>query len=366
MRKSEARSLLQRALQNSQVDFRAGQWEAIDALANQQRRILVVQRTGWGKSSVYFIATRILRDRGTGPTFIISPLLALMRDQIESARHLGLEAVSINSSNSREWEGIYRRVQRNEVDVILVSPERLSNEGFIRNVLSPISNRVGLLVVDEAHCISDWGHDFRPDYRLIVNMLKQLPPRMPVICTTATANERVVRDVRNQIPALEDNDILRGPLKRESLALQTICLPSTEDRLAWLARHLPFLRDEYGSGIVYTLTKRDANRVSKWLKKQRINVEPYYSDTGNREELEKALLCNNIDALVATVALGMGYNKPDLGFVIHYQAPQSVVHYYQQVGRAGRNIDQARGILFWGGSEDEKINEYFISRAFPE
>jgi ATP-dependent DNA helicase RecQ len=369
MNREQARGLLQRALGGGDdADFRDGQWGAIDALVNQKRKLLVVQRTGWGKSSVYFIATRILRDQGQGPTLIISPLLALMRNQIEAAQRLGIRAVTINSTNNEAWPALTRSILDGQADAVLISPERLANETFVRDVLLPVANRIGLLVVDEAHCISDWGHDFRPDYRRLTNILQRMPPNMPVLGTTATANNRVIEDVVSQ---LGDVLVQRGPLRRDTLSLQTTRLADQTARLAWLAEHVPKLP---GTGIIYVLTKRDAEQVSSWLQHNDINALPYYSGVGTadgddpnayREQLEGLLYENKIKALVATTALGMGYDKPDVGFVIHYQAPGSIVGYYQQVGRAGRGGDNAVGVLL-SGREDDEIHEFFRNSAFPD
>jgi ATP-dependent DNA helicase RecQ len=320
-----------------------------------------VQRTGWGKSLVYFIATKLLRDRGAGCTLLVSPLLSLMRNQIAAARNIGVLAETINSSNEADWPRIERGLHRNEFDVLLISPERLANEEFVTRCLLPISNRLGLFVVDEAHCISDWGHDFRPDYRRIVRILRALPRNIPVLATTATANDRVVEDVVSQLgPNLE---IQRGTLTRASLSLQNIYLRSQAERMAWLAHILPNLP---GSGIIYTLTVRDSERLADWLRSRGINAEPYNGamETELREALEERLLNNDVKALVATVALGMGFDKPDLGFVIHFQRPASVVHYYQQIGRAGRAVDNAFCVLL-NGEEDDSIADYFIRTAFP-
>jgi ATP-dependent DNA helicase RecQ len=359
--KNRARSLLQTALNNTQADFRDGQWEAIASLIQERSKLLVVQRTGWGKSLVYFLATRLLRDRGAGPTLLISPLLALMRNQIAAADRIGIKAATINSSNTEEWQLVKTDLLAGQIDVLLISPERLANEDFRDSILLPIAQKIGLFVVDEAHCISDWGHDFRPDYRRIVRILQALPQNIPVLATTATANNRVVNDIIEQLSA--NLRVIRGNLIRESLQLQNIALGSSAARMAWLAEQLPNLP---GSGIIYTLTIKDAERLADWLISQGIDAKTYHSNLGNleRQTLEDQLLNSEIKALVATTALGMGFDKPDLGFVIHYQRPGSVVHYYQQVGRAGRAVEQAYGILL-SGDEDDEITNYFIRTAFP-
>ena len=352
---------LRKALNDPTVNFRDGQWETVEQLVQERARMLVVQCTGWGKSLVYFLATRMLRERGAGPTLLISPLLSLMRDQIRAAERLGLRASSINSSNRNEWQQVKEQLRNDQVDILLVSPERLANDEFREQMLKPVASKIGLFVVDEAHCISDWGHDFRPDYRRIVRILQALPKNIPVLATTATANNRVVEDIKNQLGA--DLHVVRGPLARESLRLQNIKLPDQADRMAWLAEQLPRLP---GSGIVYALTIKDTEVISQWLQLQGIDAHPYHGrmDTSRRKELELKLLKNRVKVLVATTSLGMGFDKPDMGFVIHFQRPGSVVHYYQQVGRAGRAIDQAYGIMLTG-DEDQEIIEYFINTAFP-
>lgn len=359
--REKALLLLRQALDNPVADFRPRQWEAIEDLVLRKSQLLVVERTGWGKSLVYFLATRLLRDQGDGSTLLISPLLALMRNQITAARRIGVNAETINSSNQEDWGSVTTNFLAKKVDILLISPERLANEKFRETVLLPLSQRIGLFVVDEAHCISDWGHDFRPDYRRIVRILQALPRNIPVLATTATANNRVIQDITDQLGS--NLRISRGDLTRQSLHLQNIFLPSQAERLAWLAQHLPTLP---GSGIIYTLTVKDAQRVAEWLRTQGINAKGYYGDleSNEREALEDELLNNKIKALVATTALGMGFDKPDLGFVIHYQRPGSVVHYYQQVGRAGRAVEKAYGILL-SGDEDEEITNYFIKTAFP-
>lgn len=356
-----ARQHLRKSLGNPKAEFRDGQLEAIEYLVSDKSRLLIVQRTGWGKSMVYFLATRLLRDRGAGPSLLISPLLALMRNQILAARKIGIRAATINSSNVKSWSKVQAGLLADKIDILLVSPERLANDEFRENMLLPVTDRIGLFIIDEAHCISDWGHDFRPDYLRITRIIQSLPPNVPVLATTATANQRVVDDVIAQLG--ERLSVIRGPLSRSSLYLQNIKLPTQIERMAWLAEILSKIK---GSGIIYVLTIRDAQRLASWLQHKGIDVHPYWGglDNEHRQELEDKLLNNKIKALVATTALGMGFDKPDLKFVIHYQRPGSVVHYYQQVGRAGRAVKSALGILL-SGDEDSEITDYFIKTAFP-
>jgi ATP-dependent DNA helicase RecQ len=342
------------------ASFREGQEEAIRSIVEGAGRLLVVQKTGWGKSFVYFIATRLLREGGMGPALLVSPLLSLMRNQIAAAERMGVRASTINSDNQDRWDEIEGAIRREEVDILLISPERLANERFRSGVLGHVADRIALLVIDEAHCISDWGHDFRPNYRLLERIVKTLPRNLRLLATTATANDRVMKDLATVLgPGLE---VSRGDLHRPSLVLQTIGLPSQAERLAWLAEHVAALP---GHGIIYALTVRDANQVAEWLQSRGLEVEPYTGKTGDRRpELEQALIDNEVKALVATTALGMGYDKPDLSFVIHYQSPGSVVAYYQQVGRAGRALDAAYGVLL-SGDEETDITDFFIESAFP-
>ena len=359
-RPARALELLRVGADRPEATFREGQEEAIRHIVGGDSRLLVVQKTGWGKSFVYFIATKLLREAGMGCALLISPLLALMRNQIAAAERMGIRAETINSDNKKRWEEVEKAVDRNEVDILLISPERLANERFRTEVLARVASRISLLVIDEAHCISDWGHDFRPHYRLIERIMGNLPPNLRLLATTATANNRVIGDLTEILGP--DLEISRGDLSRPSLTLQTICLPTQAERLAWLAEHISALP---GHGIIYTLTVRDAEQVSEWLKSCGLNVAAYTGETGEqRPELEEALLQNRVKALVATTALGMGFDKPDLAFVIHYQAPGSVVAYYQQVGRAGRALDAAYGVLL-SGQEETEIIDYFIGSAFP-
>ncbi|XWW44462.1 RecQ family ATP-dependent DNA helicase [Fibrella sp. USSR17] len=357
---TRALELLKIGTQSSTATFRDGQEDAISLIVRAPTRLLVVQKTGWGKSFVYFIAAKLLRESGSGPALLISPLLALMRNQIASAERMGVRAATINSDNRDDWSAVEEAIRHKEIDILLISPERLANDHFRTQVLGDIAGQISLLVIDEAHCISDWGHDFRPHYRLLERIIRTLPPNLRILATTATANNRVMKDLVAVLgPYI---NVMRGDLNRPSLTLQTIRLPSQAERLAWLAEQLAVLD---GHGIIYTLTVRDANRVASWLKMRGFNVEAYTGESGDeREGLEQALLDNSIKALVATMALGMGFDKPDLSFVIHYQMPGSVVAYYQQVGRAGRAIDEARGILLSGEEEDD-ITNWFIQNAFP-
>jgi len=380
---ADALAVLRRLVGRDEAEFHEGQFEAISALVDDKRRALVVQRTGWGKSAVYFVATLLLRQRGAGPTILVSPLLALMRDQVAAASRAGVRAVSINSSNPHEWSETAHALAEDRVDVLLVSPERLNNPGFRDEQLPELVARAGLLVVDEAHCISDWGHDFRPDYRRLRELIARLPAGIPVLATTATANSRVVTDVAEQLeharqagpgeagptdlagPTIPTNEVLtiRGPLARASLRLGVLRLPTATDRLAWLLSHLG---DLPGSGIIYALTVAAADDTARLLREAGHDVHAYTgrTDTSDREQLEERLKNNDVKALIATSALGMGFDKPDLGFVLHLGAPSSPVAYYQQVGRAGRATDNA-DVLLLPGVEDEAIWNYFATASMP-
>ena len=346
-------------------DFRDGQLEAIRDVVLDRARVLCVQRTGWGKSAVYFVATALLREAGAGPTLIVSPLLALMRNQLAAASRLGLRAHTINSTNRDEWDHVRDLLADGSVDLLLISPERLNNPRFRDDMLPLFAASVGLLVIDEAHCISDWGHDFRPDYRRVRDMLGALAPGVAVLGTTATANDRVVADVVEQLAGSDGEPLrsYRGPLARQSLRLEVVELPRPAQRLAWLVEHLPEMP---GSGIVYTLTKRDAEQVAVFLNANGIAAEAYSGEQGSEERIatEERLQANQLKAVVATSALGMGYDKADLTFVVHYQAPGSVIAYYQQVGRAGRGVEHA-DIVLLRGDEDRRIQDFFIEQAFP-
>ena len=384
--RERAESVLRALVGREDAALREDQWRAIEALVVGRRRALVVQRTGWGKSAVYLVATVLLREgwgpradgaptpspgsrAGAGASVIISPLLALMRDQVAAARRASINAVTINSANAAQWDEIEAQVRAGDVDVLLVSPERLNNPVFRDEVLPHLAAGAGLVVVDEAHCISDWGHDFRPDYRRIRTLLAELPPRTPVLATTATANQRVTDDVAEQLAGGAPGErapevlVLRGTLERDSLHLGALLLPDAATRLAWLTG---YLRATAGSGIVYCLTVRAALEVAQRLREAGLDVAAYTSRTeaAEREGLEEDLKANRVKALVATSALGMGFDKPDLAFVVHVGAPNSPVAYYQQVGRAGRGVERAEVVLL-PGAEDRAIWDWFGSQGFP-
>ena len=356
-----ALEFLRAATANPLADFRDGQLEAIQHVVSGKSRLLVIQRTGWGKSFVYFISCKMLREQGGGLVLLVSPLLALMRNQIAAAERMGLKAATINSGNEEEWQDIEQRVRNDEIDILLISPERLSNAQFKSAVLDPIQAKISMLVIDEAHCISDWGHDFRTDYRLIHNVLCTLPPTTRVLATTATANDRVEKDLQHILgPNLK---VMRGSLHRPSLTLQTINIESSHDRIEWLARRLSEID---GNGIIYAMTVKQTKEVSEGLQKRGLDVEAYTGQTPEktRVRLEQKLLKNKVKALVATTALGMGFDKPDLAFVFHVAMPLSVVGYYQQAGRAGRALPSAYAVMLHG-KDDLKTLDNLVKAGFP-
>ena len=358
---------LLRALAGPEAAFREHQLEAVADLVEHRRRVLCVQRTGWGKSAVYFLATALLRERGAGPTVLICPLLALMRNQIAAAERLGLRAVTVNSTNRDDWDAVRTQLEDDAVDLLLISPERLNNPEFRERMLPLFIERVGLLVVDEAHCVSDWGHDFRPDYRRIRDVLAELRDDVAVLCTTATANDRVVADVSEQLGRHRTRRTLtvyRGPLgARAACASRSSSCPSPADA-AGLAGDAPAAAARLGHRLLPDQARHRA--VADWLADQGIarSPTPARSPTRSASRAEARLLANEVKAVVATAALGMGYDKPDLGFVVHFQAPSSAIAYYQQVGRAGRGVDEAHVVLL-RGAEDRAIQDFFIDTAFP-
>lgn len=360
-------ALLRQLTGNPDSTFRDDQWDVIDALVNRGEHLLLIQRTGWGKSAVYFISARMLRDRGRGPTVIVSPLLSLMRNQVLAGRRMGLRIGALHSGTSHWFDEFRTGIQEDTIDVLLVSPERFANERFRRDILPMLEQRMGMLVIDEAHCVSNWGHDFRFDYLRLANIVRQLPTGSPLLATTATANDRVESDITKQLGVLRT---VRGPLIRENLALQILPPMTVAERLAWIAAALPALP---GQGIVYTLTKHDAETVAAWLMHRGIDAHPYHASLGlggstnsarARSDLEDRFTRGELRVLVATDALGMGYDNPGIRFVIHYQTPPSMLTYYHQVGRAGRGQEGAIGVLM-AGPEDEEIHERFRARSLP-
>ncbi|MGI8484295.1 MAG: RecQ family ATP-dependent DNA helicase [Thermomicrobiales bacterium] len=360
-------AMLRQLTGNPDASFRDEQWEVIDALVNHGEHLLLVQRTGWGKSAVYFIGTRLLRDRGQGPTIIVSPLLSLMRNQVEAGRRMGLRVGALHSGTGHWFDAFRQGILEDAIDILIVSPERFSNERFRREILPLLEQRIGMLVIDEAHCISNWGHDFRFDYLRLARVAGHLPPDSPLLATTATVNDRVVEDIQSQLGTLRT---IRGPLDRENLALQVLPLMTVAERLAWIATILPTIP---GQGIIYTLTKHDAETVAAWMQHRGIDAAPYHASLGldghtnsdrARGVLEDRFTCGELRVLVATDSLGMGYDNPGIRFVIHFQTPPSMLTYYQQVGRAGRGAEGAIGILM-AGPEDQEIHEQFRARSLP-
>jgi ATP-dependent DNA helicase RecQ len=352
-------NLFIKKLYGEHAEFRDGQLEAILSVISGNRT-LVVQKTGWGKSLVYFLATKIMREESSGVTIVISPLLSLMNNQQESAAKIGLKTTFINYTIKGDTRTeVIENLIKNKFDVLFITPETLLSEE-IQSKLIPFL-KVGLLVVDEAHCISDWGHDFRLDYTKLIRVIKNLPPNIPILATTATANDRVIEDIKSQFG--NDVEIIRGDLTRESIHIQVIELENQADRYAWIVENIHKMP---GSGIIYCLTVSSCNHLAEYLIKSGINAYSYHADLDEEEAAvrEKMLQNNQIKVLVATVKLGMGYDKDDIGFVIHFQKPGNVVSYYQQIGRAGRNIPVSYAILLCG-KEDDDINNYFIESAFP-
>lgn len=347
-------------LYGEDASFRDGQYEAIEATMTR-KRTLVVQRTGWGKSLVYFVCTKLMREQRRGVTMVISPLLVLMENQIEAAKKLGLRCDVLNSTVKDRRKEILTALERDALDLILITPETL----FSKDVQDRLKNiRIGLFVIDEAHCISDWGHDFRLEYGRLRTIIQQFLPAVPILATTATANDRVVNDLQEQLG--EGVFVSRGSLTRDSLYIQVLNKPSKIDRYAWILENVPNFP---GSGIIYCLTQRDCDHLAEFLKKHKIAAAAYYSRNGEEGEatnhkIEEQFRDNRLKVIVATIKLGMGYDKDDIAFVIHFQMPANIVSYYQQIGRAGRNIDKAYVILM-SGKEDEEILNYFLNTAFP-
>lgn len=350
-------NILLKQLYDDRAIFRDGQYEAIESVFTHKRS-LVVQRTGWGKSLVYFMSTKINRENGAGFTIVISPLLVLMKNQFEAANKLGLNCCILNSETKDKRKIDIEGIKRNQYDLVFITPETL----FSNEIYNELPNfRIGLFVIDEAHCISDWGHDFRLEYCKLNQVIKILPSQVPILATTATANNRVVADLEKQLGS--NVYISRGCLHRESLAIQVLRMKDKAERYAWILKNINSLP---GSGIIYCLTTNDCDYLAEFLSKNGILAESYHAslEQDRCQEIEKRFYHNKIKVIVATIKLGMGYDKEDIGFIIHFQRPANIVNYYQQIGRAGRNIDYAN-IFLMSGKEDEEIHDYFINTAFP-
>lgn len=346
-------------LYGENAQFRPGQYEAIERTI-KEKRLLVVQKTGWGKSLVYFICTKLLREEGAGVTLVISPLLALMENQLSAARKIGLSCEVLNSTKTMsEKELTLMLMQDNKCDLVLTSPEYLASKQA-KEYLPSI--KIGLLVIDEAHCISDWGHDFRLEYNKIYKVIEKLQPNVPVLATTATANNVVIEDLTAQMGV---PNVSRGHLMRNNLSIQVLNLPDKEARYAWILDNLPHLD---GTGIIYCLSKKDCSWLADFLLENGIIAKPYYSGNAEQEKLNQTVLesflKDEIKVIVSTIKLGMGFDKGNVAFVIHFQCPKNVIAYYQQIGRAGRSIPFARTFLMLG-MEDFEINRSFIENAFP-
>ena len=356
---AQAEKIIKR-LYGENARFREGQYEAIEAVMTK-KRVLVVQRTGWGKSLVYFVCTKLMRQENRGTTLVVSPLLVLMDNQIQAAEKMGLRCDVLNSSVKELRSDIIESLKSGELDILFITPETLFSEDVQKNIKDI---KIGLFVVDEAHCISDWGHDFRLEYGKLKAVVSALPANVPILATTATANDRVINDLEQQLGG--NVYISRGPLTRSSLSIQVLELPSRIERYAWILENINKLS---GSGIIYCLTQRDCDYLAAFLKENGVSAEAYYSKKSadgeqKNKKIEESFRKNEIKVIVATIKLGMGYDKGDIAFVIHYQMPQNIVSYYQQIGRAGRNIDRAYVFLMFG-KEDEDILNYFINTAFP-
>lgn len=346
--------------------FHKDQDRAIAAVL-EGKKTLVVQSTGWGKSLVYFLSIKKLREMGKGPAIIISPLIALMRNQMQSETVSKTKLVvrAIHSENQDEWNDIYAAIKADKVDAIMIAPEKLNNEKFQREIKEVIPY-ISLFVVDEAHCISDWGHDFRVGFRRIVKFVRDMSPKTAILATTATANDRVVRDIKYQLG--RDLEVIRGNMNRSNFSIDILRFGNDRGKNLWLKRNLPKLTQK-GCGIIYCLTVKSCKAVTEFLQDNGFNVKAYYArmDSKEKQQLEEDFQADKIDVLVATIAYGMGMDKDNTSFIIHYQQPAGVIAYYQQIGRAGRKVTKVPDakLIMLVGDDDNDTNIYFITHAFP-
>ena len=330
------------------------QWATIERLLKGER-ILLIEKTGFGKSLCYQFPAIIFG----AVTVIFSPLLALMRDQVNKLNSFGIAAQCINSEQSAEQNtDILQQAIDGKLKILYIAPERQENDIWLEKVREI---KLSMVVVDEAHCISVWGHDFRPAFRRIISLVKLLPRDLPVLATTATATQRVEHDIMGQMGA--GLHIIRGNLLRGNFLLYVIKVNSDEEKMAWLAEYSDKLE---GTGILYTGTRSDAETWSRWLEFMGISSVSYHAglDPASRIEVEQGLMSNRWKIIVSTNALGMGIDKPDIRFVIHTQIPQSPLHYYQEIGRAGRDSKPAKIILLYG-PDDTALPLSFIESAKP-
>ena len=335
-------------------NFFDDQWKTIDRIL-QKKRVLLIEKTGFGKSLTFqFPATQF-----DGLTIIFSPLIALMRDQIKSLNEKGIKVGLINSGETDDENNLtIQKAINNELKILYIAPERQENSLW-QEAVSKMN--VSFVVVDEAHCISSWGHDFRPAFRRIINLMQVLPSNIPVLATTATATVDVAQDIKNQIGG--DIELIRGDLLRENLKLNVIHVESEEDKMAWISNYLEKVN---GNGIVYTGTRSNAEIFSKWCENEKLNTIYYHGglDSDSRKLVEKEWMKNKYKAVISTNALGMGIDKSDIRFIIHTQITQSPIHYYQEIGRAGRDGQTAEIFLLFN-PKDTDLPLSFINGARP-
>ncbi|MBA7518677.1 ATP-dependent RNA helicase DbpA [subsurface metagenome] len=352
MNRLESETILKRTFNIDR--FYDKQWETIEKILKGER-VLLIEKTGFGKSLCFQFPAILFK----GTTVIFSPLIALMRDQVKNLNSLGIAAKCINSEQTPEENSqIISEAKEGKLKILYIAPERQENLEWIE---ATRQMNLSMVVVDEAHCISVWGHDFRPSFRRILNLVNLLPKGMPILATTATATKKVETDIAQQMGG--NLTIIRGNLMRENFRLFVIKVNSEDEKLIWLGKNLSKFP---GSGILYTGTRVDTEIYSKWFEYLKIPSIGYNAglDPDSRIAIENGLMKNQWKCVISTNALGMGIDKPDIHFIIHTQIPQSPVHYYQEIGRAGRDGEPAYIILFYN-PEDRDLPESFIEGGRP-